>query len=83
MGLQVGLSKTTLDIIQANNQRDPNFFQQCKIDMLTEWIKKDDTVHGYEGGVKKMADALVHCGEGMLASTIDPDCGMFTIIFKT
>ena len=77
MGLQLKLSWAKLNNIQLKNQHDPDFQQQCKIDVFAEWLKEDITVNSYQEGIQKVSDALDKSGEMALAAQMVREYGMF------
>lgn len=70
LGMQLGLSFTTLKEIGINNREN---VQRCKMEMLDAWLQGRDNVHS-QGGITKKAlvDALERAELIALALKLDP-----------
>jgi len=43
LGIKLGLAKTELDEIQANNAQFPDFNQRCMSSMFSWWLQTDES----------------------------------------
>ena len=71
LGLALGLSKNTLDIIKADH---PQNTHQCLIECLSKWLKRADDVDSKGGATwDSLSDALQFINEIAVADMLDKE----------
>ena len=79
LGLYLGLSPATLDVITRNNKGDT---ESCLRECLTKWLQKADNVQKKGGPtISSLVSALRELGDNAVADGIDAK-SKFIIILK-
>ena len=69
LGLALGLSKDTLDAIEANNSQDVG---RCLIECLSKWLKRADAVDSKGGATwDSLSTGLRSINENAVADELD------------